>query len=87
MNSFPTIRQTDLHLDFDDRPLSKRVGLLILATDHTTEPDFQRMVASSNIGLYTSRIPYANPTTPGNIAPYASSNERRRMDDPARRRA
>lgn len=67
MDSFPTIRQTDLHLDFDDRPLSKRVGLLILATDHTTEPDFQRMVASSNIGLYTSRIPYANPTTPGNL--------------------
>ncbi|MHC1549105.1 ectoine utilization protein EutA [Phyllobacterium sp. K27] len=67
MDSFATIRQTDLQLDFDDRPLPKRVGLLILATDHTTEPDFQRMVASSNIGLYTSRIPYANPTTPENL--------------------
>src|SRR5690606_36165075 len=30
----------------DDRPLAKRVGLIILATDHTTEVDFQRMVAS-----------------------------------------
>lgn len=67
MDLFPTIRQTDLQLDFDDRPLPKRVGLLILATDHTTEPDFQRMVASNNIGLYTSRIPYANPTTPENL--------------------
>ncbi|MEP7455402.1 ectoine utilization protein EutA [Phyllobacterium sp. SB3] len=67
MEAFPTINQTDLQLEFDDRPLPKRVGLVILATDHTTEPDFQRMVASSNIGLYTSRIPYANPTTPENL--------------------
>ncbi|RCW85641.1 ectoine utilization protein EutA [Phyllobacterium bourgognense] len=67
MDAFPTIRQTAMALDFDDRPLSKRVGLVILATDHTTEPDFQRMVASDRIGLYTARIPYANPTTPDNL--------------------
>jgi maleate isomerase len=67
MDAFPTIRQTAMALDFDDGPLSKRVGLVILATDHTTEPDFQRMVASDRIGLYTARIPYANPTTPDNL--------------------
>ncbi|MGH6862056.1 MAG: ectoine utilization protein EutA, partial [Phyllobacterium sp.] len=67
MDVIPEIRQTALPLDFDDRPLQKRVGLLILATDHTTEPDFQRMVARSTIGLYTARIPYANPTTPENL--------------------
>jgi maleate isomerase len=67
MDAFPTIRQTAMPLDFDDRPLAKRVGLVILATDHTTEPDFQRMVASDRIGLYTARIPYANPTTPDNL--------------------
>jgi maleate isomerase len=67
MDAFPTIRQTAMPLDFDDRPLAKRVGLVILATDHTTEPDFQRMVASDHIGLYTARIPYANPTTPDNL--------------------
>lgn len=67
MDAFPTIRQTAMQLDFDDRALAKRVGLIILATDHTTEPDFQRMVASNGIGLYTSRIPYANPTTPDNL--------------------
>lgn len=59
--------QTMTPLGFDDRPIAKRVGLVILATDHTTEPDFQRMVASDNIGLYTARIPYANPTTPENL--------------------
>lgn len=51
----------------DDRPLEKRVGLIILATDHTTEVDFQRMVASDRIGVYTTRIPYANPVTPENL--------------------
>lgn len=51
----------------DDRPLERRVGLIILATDHTTEPDFRRMVASERIGVYVARIPYANPTTPQNL--------------------
>ncbi|MER8865249.1 ectoine utilization protein EutA [Mesorhizobium sp. M0751] len=51
----------------DARPLEKRVGLIILATDHTSEPDFHRMVASDHIGVYVARIPYANPTTPDNL--------------------
>ncbi|WP_028002438.1 ectoine utilization protein EutA [Sinorhizobium arboris] len=51
----------------DKRPLLKRVGLIILATDHTTEVDFQRIVASDTIGVYSTRIPYANPTTPDNL--------------------
>ncbi|MBP2448962.1 ectoine utilization protein EutA [Rhizobium leguminosarum] len=51
----------------DDRPLEKRIGLIILATDHTTEVDFQRMVASDRIGVYVSRIHYANPVTPENL--------------------
>lgn len=29
--------------ELDERPIEKRVGLIILATDHTTELDFQRM--------------------------------------------
>ncbi|OHV77031.1 ectoine utilization protein EutA [Rhizobium sp. LCM 4573] len=62
----------DIHLAahqprLDDRPLRKRIGLVILATDHTTEVDFQRMVAGERIGIYVSRIPYANPTTPENL--------------------
>lgn len=51
----------------DDRPLQKRIGLIILATDHTTEPDFRRMVASERVGVYVARIPYSNPTTPENL--------------------
>jgi maleate isomerase len=65
----PEVR-IDLHPTrpaLDDRPLPKRVGLIILATDHTTEPDFRRMVASERVGVYVARIPYANPTTPENL--------------------
>jgi maleate isomerase len=51
----------------DDRPLEKRIGLIILATDHTTEVDFHRLVASDRIGVYVARIPYANPVTPENL--------------------
>ncbi|KPH05537.1 ectoine utilization protein EutA (plasmid) [Rhizobium acidisoli] len=51
----------------DDRPLEKRIGLIILATDHTTEVDFRRMVAGDRIGVYVSRIRYANPVTPENL--------------------
>lgn len=51
----------------DERPLEKRIGLIILATDHTTEPDFRRMVASERIGVYAARIHYANPVTPENL--------------------
>jgi maleate isomerase len=51
----------------DNRPLARRIGLVILATDHTSEPDFARMVASEDIGIYVARIHYANPTTPENL--------------------
>ena len=51
----------------ENRPLEKRIGLIILATDHTTEVDFQRMVASDRLGVYVSRIHYANPVTAENL--------------------
>lgn len=51
----------------DDRPLQKRIGLIVLATDHTTEMDFRRLVASDRIGVYATRVPYANPVTPENL--------------------
>jgi maleate isomerase len=63
----PIIRLADRAPVLDERPLHKRIGLIILATDHTTEPDFARMVSSKDIGVYVTRIPYANPTTPENL--------------------
>ncbi|MGX5828882.1 ectoine utilization protein EutA [Mesorhizobium sp. 43Arga] len=67
MKPLPEIKVYPKRPSLDDRPLDKRVGLIILATDHTTEPDFRCMVASERIGVYAARIPYANPTTPENL--------------------
>jgi maleate isomerase len=52
----------------EDRPLPRRVGLVALATDHTTEVDFARILVPRDIGVYVNRIPYANPVTPETLA-------------------
>ncbi len=67
MTETPSIRLSGRPPRLDDRPVSKRIGLVILATDHTTEVDFQRMVAGSAIGIYVNRIPYVNPVTAENL--------------------
>lgn len=67
MKALPDIRLETVRPTLDARPLEKRVGLIALATDHTSEVDFRRMVASERIGVYVARIPYANPTTPENL--------------------
>ena len=50
------IQQATARPRLEDRPLARRVGLIALATDHTSEPDFRRMVASERIGVYVARI-------------------------------
>jgi maleate isomerase len=67
LKTLPEIRIYPRRPPLDARPLAKRVGLIVLATDHTTEPDFRRMVASERVGVYVARIAYANPTTPDNL--------------------
>jgi len=52
----------------DNRPLRHRVGLIALATDHTSEVDYARMIAGQGVGVYVNRIPYANPVTPQTLA-------------------
>lgn len=61
------IRQRAMMPPLDARPRDTRVGLVVLATDHTTEPDYMRMVASDGVGVYVARVAYANPTTPDNL--------------------
>jgi maleate isomerase len=61
------IRRGTTRLAFDGRAVAQRVGLLALATDHTSEADFRRMVASETRAIYVARIAYANPTTPENL--------------------
>jgi maleate isomerase len=67
MRTGPTITLYEAKPPLDERAVEKRIGMIILATDHTTEADYQRMVADARIGLYVNRIAYANPTTPDNL--------------------
>lgn len=67
-----SIEQAEIRLhpqrpQLDRRPVDKSIGLVVLATDHTTEPDFARMVASEDIAVYVTRVEYANPVTPDNL--------------------
>jgi maleate isomerase len=57
----------------DARPLAHRVGLIALATDHTSEVDYARMLAPRGVGVYGTRIPYANPVTPATLRAMAPS--------------
>lgn len=60
-----SISQVASHLDA--RPLAKRIGLVALATDHTTEVDFARLLHGQDVGVYVNRIAYENPTTHENL--------------------
>ncbi|MEL7013075.1 MAG: ectoine utilization protein EutA [Pseudomonadota bacterium] len=56
-----TVSTIPCHLDA--RPVAKRIGLVALATDHTTEVDFARMLQGQDVGVYVNRIQFENPTT------------------------
>ncbi|MCF8467053.1 MAG: ectoine utilization protein EutA [Sneathiella sp.] len=54
-------------VELDARPVPKRIGLIVLATDHTSERDFARLCDPDEVGVYVNRIEYENPTTPENL--------------------
>jgi maleate isomerase len=45
----------------------KYVGLITPSTDLTTEYDFARLLRFDDVGVYATRVPFANPTTPENL--------------------
>ena len=45
----------------------KRLGLIALSTDLTTERDFARIIPMDRAGVYGTRVAFANPTTPDNL--------------------
>lgn len=58
---------TQNRYQLDDRPVARRIGLVLLATDHTSERDFARIVPGDEVGVYSNRIAFRNPTTPENL--------------------
>jgi maleate isomerase len=63
----PTLIRITPAPSLDERPVPRRIGLVALATDHTSERDFARVVPTGEAGIYVARIAYANPTTPANL--------------------
>ena len=53
--------------ELDAAPVAKRIGLIALATDHTSELDFARICDPAEVGVYVTRIAYDNPTTPDSL--------------------
>ena len=45
----------------------KRLGLIALSTDLTTERDYRHLLPADGLGLYTTRVAFENPTTPENL--------------------
>ncbi len=45
----------------------RRLGLILLATDLTSERDFARLVSVDAAAIHATRVAFANPTTPENL--------------------
>ena len=63
----PQVKLTNTALHFEDPRAWKRLGLIALATDLTSERDFARLLPHHQAGLYTTRVAFENPTTPDNL--------------------
>jgi maleate isomerase len=51
----------------DSTDVFKRLGLVLLSTDLTTERDYRRVLPFENLGVYSTRVAFENPTTPQNL--------------------
>ena len=61
MDSMTALLERPARLEL--RPALWRVGLIALATDHTTERDFAAMSPGEDLAIYANRVAFANPTT------------------------
>ncbi len=61
------VQLLELPIVLKPRPVARRIGLIMLETDHTAELEFARHLPLDEVGIYTNRIEYANPTTPENL--------------------
>ena len=61
------IKRLDSAAMLESAPPRWKVGLIALATDSVMECEFAALSPSQDIGVYVSRIPFANPTTQENL--------------------
>jgi maleate isomerase len=63
----PAICLSDQAVTFEERSAVRRLGLIALATDLTSERDFARIIPRDRAAVHATRIPFENPTTPENL--------------------
>ncbi len=66
------IQKTVTPLSFCEEEYYRRIGLIVLATDLTSEHDFMNICNDPRIRLHISRTEYKNPVTPENLRAMAS---------------
>ena len=66
-----TPRVSSLPVRLDPEPTPRRIGLVALSTDMTTEVDFARLLVPRGIAVHATRVPFANPVTPETLAAMA----------------
>lgn len=59
--------ELDAKLVFVPAEAQRRLGLILLATDLTSERDFARLVPLEAAAIHATRVAYENPTTPENL--------------------
>ena len=66
MAGFP-VKQVSNAVALDERPARWRIGVIALATDHTTERDFYAICPADEVGVYVSRVVNENPISAENL--------------------
>jgi maleate isomerase len=67
MTEVRELQPTDGRLVYEARAVRFRIGLIALATDHTTERDFAHLCPQDEVAVYVSRVLNYNPTTVENL--------------------
>lgn len=61
------INKSLLKPTYDDINTKKRLGLILLSSDLTTEPDYARLIPTEHINIYSTRLKSENPITLHNL--------------------
>ena len=61
------IVESESRIELEPEAAIARLGLIALATDLTFERDALRLIPPDRAALHTTRVAYANPTTPENL--------------------
>ncbi|HUF56470.1 MAG TPA: ectoine utilization protein EutA [Thermohalobaculum sp.] len=67
----PEVVESDAEPGLEPETAVARLGLIALSTDLTLERDALRLIPPDRAALHTTRVDYANPTTPANLAAMA----------------